>query len=108
MAERVWKNDSISVGGIVIIKNGKTYRNFWKLAMIENLLRVDDAMVRAAVVGVVGGKADQLQRLPRPIQHLTPIEVRAEERQDSNVLNHGCNESNEEAVPEGGRNRPRR
>ena len=57
------KNDSISVGDIVIIKNDKTNRNFWKLAMVENLLRGDDDMVRAAVVRVVGGKGDQLQRL---------------------------------------------
>jgi hypothetical protein len=55
----------------------------------------------------VGGKGDQLQRLRRPIQHLIPIEVRAEE-QDSNVRNDDRNESNEAAVPETSRKRPRR
>ena len=102
------KNGSISVGDIVIIKNDKTNRNFWKLAMVENLLRGEDNMVRAAVVKVVGGKGDQLQRLRRPIQHLIPIEVRAEERQDSNVRDDDRNESNEEAVPEASQKRPRR
>lgn len=43
--------------------------------MVENRLRADDDMVRAAVVRVVGGKGGQLQRLRRPIQLLTPIEV---------------------------------
>mgnify|MGYP002804391833 CR=1 FL=1 len=77
------RSESITVGDIVIIKNDKTNRNFWKLAMVENLLRGDDNMVRAAVVKVVGRKGNQLQRLRRPIQHLIPIEVRANERPDS-------------------------
>ena len=50
--------------------------------MVEKLLQGDDNTVCATVVRVVGGKGDQLQRLRRPIQHLVPIEVRAEERQD--------------------------
>ena len=73
--------------------------------MVEHLLRGDDNVVRAAVVRVVGGKGDQLQRLRRPIQHLIPIEVRAEE-QDSNVRNDDRNKSNEAAVPETSRKRP--
>ena len=44
------KNNSISVEDIVIIKNDKTNCNFWKLAMVENLLRGDDDLVRVAVV----------------------------------------------------------
>ena len=51
--------------------------------MVKTLLRGDDSMVRAAFVKVVGGEGDQLQRLRRPIQHLIPIEVRANERPDS-------------------------
>ena len=102
------KNESITVGDIVIIKNDKTNRNFWKLAMVETLLRGDDNMVRAAVVKVVGGKGDQLQRLRRPIQHLIPIEVRANERPDSISRNNDHNASNEEVLAETSRNRPRR
>ena len=103
------KNDvSISAGDIVIIKNDKTNRNFWKLAMVESLLQGDDNTVRAAVVRVVGGKGDQSQRLRRPVQHLIPIEVRAEERQESNMRIDDCSESNEETVTEEGRNRPPR
>ena len=69
--------------------------------MVEKLLQSD--IVRAAVVRVVGGKGDQLQRLRRPIQHLVPIEARAEERQDSNALNDQLNESNKKAVPKANR-----
>ena len=65
-------------------------------------------MVRAAVVKVVGGKGDQLQRLRRPIQHLIPIEVRANERPDSISRNNDHNASNEEVLAETSRNRPRR
>ena len=54
--------------------------------MVEKLLQGDDNTVCATVVRVVGGKGDQLQRLRRPIQHLVPIEVRAEERQDTSDI----------------------
>ena len=64
--------------------------------------------MRAAVIKVVGGKGNQLQRLRRSIQHLIPIEVRAEKRQDSDVLNADCDEPKDEAVLEGRCNRPRR
>ena len=60
-----WRRWRISVGDIVIIKNDKTNRNFWKLAMVENLLLGEDNMARAAVLKVVGGKGDQIQRLRR-------------------------------------------
>ena len=69
------RNDCISVGDIVIVKDDKTNRNFWKLDMVESLLWGGDDIVRAAVVKVVDGKGNQLQRLRRPIQHLIPIEV---------------------------------
>ena len=36
------RNDSISVGDIVIVKDDKTNLNFWKLAMVESLSRGDD------------------------------------------------------------------
>ena len=67
--------------------------------MVENLLRGDDNMVRAAVVKVVSGKGDQLQRLRRPMQNLIPIEVRANERPDSISRNNDHNASNEEVRP---------
>ena len=59
---------------LLLLKTIRNY-NFWKLAMVENLLRGDDDMVHTAVKRVVGGKGDQHQRLPTPIQHLIPMEV---------------------------------
>ena len=69
------RNDCISVGDIVIVKDDKTNCNFWKLHMVESLLWGGDDIVRLAVVKVVDGKGNQLQRLRRPIQHLISIEV---------------------------------
>ena len=98
------KDESITVGDIVVIKNNKTNRNFWKLAMVETLLRRDDNMVRAAVVQVLGGKGDHFQRLRRPY----PTEVRANERPNNISRNNDHNASNEEVLAETSRNRPRR
>jgi hypothetical protein len=56
---------------IVIVKNDKTNRNFWRLGKIEELISGDDEMVRAANVRVSNenGKSDVLRR---SIQHLVP------------------------------------
>ena len=40
----------ITVADIVIIQNDSTKRNFWKLGKVEQLLMVEDGIIRAAVV----------------------------------------------------------
>jgi hypothetical protein len=51
---------------------------FWKLGKVEELLLSKDGIVRAARVKVQGDGGKQVI-LRRPIQHLIPLEVRAEE-----------------------------
>ena len=70
------KTGNISIGDIVILRNDKTSRSFWKLAKVEQLLHGEDNLVRAAVVKVLGGKSDKAQLLRRSISHLIPIEVK--------------------------------
>jgi hypothetical protein len=64
----------LSIGDVVIIKNDKKNRNFWRLGKVEELISGDDGVVRAAKVrvGSENGKSDVWRRT---IQHLVPLEV---------------------------------
>ena len=55
---------SITVGGIVILKNDSTSRAFWKLGKVEQLIPGKDEKVRAAIVKVSSSNGkNQLQFL---------------------------------------------
>ena len=68
------KTEELSVGDVVIIKNDKTNRNFWRLGKVVELISGDDGVVRAAKVrvGNENGRSDVLRWT---IQHLVPLEV---------------------------------
>ena len=100
------KTEQLKEGDIVIVKNDKTNRNFWRLGKIEELISDDDGMVRAAKVRVSNenGKSDMLRR---SIQHLVLLEV----SQDSNVDEIKRNQTEKLTVVEDSkenRGRPRR
>ena len=100
------KTEQLKEGDIVIVKNDKTNRNFWRLGKIDELISGDDGMVRAAKVRVSNenGKSDVLRR---SIQHLVPLEV----SQDSNVDEIKRNQTDKSTVVEDSkenRGRPRR
>ena len=63
------KTEESTVGDIVIIKNDKTNRSFWRLGRIEQLIAGGDGMNRAAMVKVSNedGKSGMLRR---SIEHL--------------------------------------
>ena len=67
----------ITVGDIVILKNDSTSRAFWKLGKVEQLIPGRDGKVRSAIIKVSSNNG-KTQLLKRVIQHLVPIEVRAE------------------------------
>ena len=92
---RVNRNPEIALGDIVIIRNDQTKRNFWKLAKVEQLLRGEDRVPRAAVVRVLRENSNNSQLLRRSIQHLIPIEVRHESETDG--LKNADQESDETA-----------
>ena len=73
------KTEALTVGDIVIIKNDKTNRSFWRLGRIEQLITGGDGMTRAAMVKVCNedGKSSKLRR---SIEHLVPLEVNANVR----------------------------
>ena len=78
------RSPEIAIGDIVIVRNDQTKRVFWKLAKVEQLLRGEDGIPRAAVVRVLRENANHSQLLRRSIQHLIPIEVKHEcERDDT-------------------------
>ena len=70
------KTEELTVDDIVIIKNDKTNRSFWRLGRIEQLIAGGDGMNRAAMVKVSNedGKSCMLRR---SIEHLVPLEVNA-------------------------------
>ena len=68
---------NISVGEIVLVKSDSTKRAFWKLARVEELLKSKDGQIRAARVKVANAKRNSVS-LRRLIQHLVPLEVKAE------------------------------
>ena len=70
-------NDVIQIGDVVTVFEEGKRRSKWKLAVVEELVKGKDSVVRGAKVRViVKGK---IVRLSRPIQKLFPIEVRGEE-----------------------------
>ena len=68
------RKSNISIGDLVILRDGSTTRCLWKLAIIEELIVGRDGEVRSAVVMVAGNERRPI-RLRRVIQHLIPIEV---------------------------------
>ena len=46
------KGCSISVGDVIILKDEKVARNFWKLAKVIELLNGADGITRAALINV--------------------------------------------------------
>lgn len=73
--------DVIAVGDVVILKNDSTPRLFWKLAKVEEVLRSSDGIVRSAKIRVLNSDKRKPIILRRPIQHLIPLEVCANLRQ---------------------------
>jgi hypothetical protein len=70
------RESGIAVGDIVIVRNEKSNRNFWKLAKVEELQSGDDGVVRAATIRICRENSSHSQLLHRSIKHLIPIEVR--------------------------------
>ena len=82
---RTDNESGIAIGDIVIVRNEKTNRNFWKLAKVEDLLQGGDKVVRAAVIRICVENSNRTQLLRRPLRHLFPIEVRSSDQEDNEV-----------------------
>ena len=85
--QRVTKGPEVAVGDVVILKNDTTKRLFWKLAIVKELLTGIDGNVRAAIVMTTDPNYKSKQ-LRRSIRHLIPIEVKAEESNNSHQEKH--------------------
>ena len=60
------------------LKNDSTARVFWKLAKVESPITSKDNVVRFATVRLLDKENKKIIILRRPIQHLTPLEIRSE------------------------------
>ena len=67
----------IAIGDLVLLRKDSTSRAFWKLGKVEKLIPGKDGEVRAAVVNV-GSNSGRPALLRRAVQHLIPIEVKAD------------------------------
>ena len=84
LRERTMKNDGfekenkIRIGEIVLLKDEKSRRMFWKLAKVENVIKGPDGIARIATVKVLNNDKRTVN-LKRSIKHLIPMEVRQNE-----------------------------
>ena len=69
------RKSNIAVGDIVIVKNERSNRNFWKLAKVVELHAADDGVVRAATIRIFRENSSYSQLLHRSVKHLIPIDV---------------------------------
>ena len=99
------ESTTLSVGDVVLLAEPGTARCLWKLARVEELLRGEDGVVRAAKIRVNKGlkKASVLRR---PIQLLVPTEVQSSEHKDTEIASqeessekNGLNPAAEPFVP---------
>ena len=74
------KRPAIAMGDVVIVKDDKLKRCFWKLAIVKQLISGNDGHVRAAVIKVGGsGPNKHGVILRRGIRPIYPMEVKANE-----------------------------
>ena len=70
--------DTVSVGDVIIVHDDGP-RGFWRLGIIEKLIKGKDSQVRGAVVRVKSGQGVS-SFMKRPIQRLFPLEVHHEDQ----------------------------
>ena len=92
--------------GDVVVKSDTSKRLFWKLGIVQQLLKGTDGQVRAAVVRV----PESNRLLRRSVKHLYPIEVRQETSQDASFTEQAeiSSEKRVKESPELNNRRPRR
>ena len=74
------KGSTIVVGDMVIVKYDKVKKYFWKLAIVEQLIKGKDGHVQAAVFKVGQSNSSRMGvTIKRSIKHLYPIEVKADD-----------------------------
>ena len=78
----------IEVGEIVII-DGKTKRNYWRLGKVVSLIPGSDGRVRAVVLKTFDGT--RANYMKRPIEKLYPIEVKAVHSVDQSKIDEAMN-----------------
>ena len=76
----------IQVGDIVLLRNEGKPRAFWKLANVTKLVRGRDGAVRSAKIECLINSREKTTELRWPIQHLVPLELRAERERPDIVI----------------------
>ena len=68
-------NSHISIGEIVIVKDEHLPRGLWKLGIVQEIMKGQDGLTRAAVVRVAS-RDQQQSILKRSVQLLYPLDIR--------------------------------
>ena len=68
------ESEPIKVDDVVLLKDDNTPRIFWKLAVVQELIKGKDGHVRSAKVKVLNNSGKPVL-LTRSISHLIPLEV---------------------------------
>ena len=85
-------HELIQVGDVVVLKNDTSKHIFWRLAVVNELLKGSDGKVRAAVVKL-GNPRGGHKLLRRSVKHLFPIEVHHSEVIQQQQLNQDSDSS---------------
>ena len=64
----------VNIGDVVLVYNEGLKRGFWKVAIVERLVKGKDGVVRGASVRMV--EKGRPKVLNRPLQRLYPLEIR--------------------------------
>ena len=86
---------------LVMVHDDKP-RNTWKLAIIEELIRGNDGLVRAANIRTKNGRTN------RPITKLYPLEISAETSKEQQKQSNGAEETDTRTIAENNSSRPKR
>ena len=86
---------------LVMIHDDKP-RNTWELAIIEELIRGKDGLVRAANIRTKNGRAN------RPITKLYPLEISAEISKEQQKQSNDAEETDTRTIAENNSSRPER
>lgn len=91
-------NSSVSAGDVVIVKDDHLPRGHWKLGIVQELMKGQDGLTRAATVKIAAcGRQHSILR--RPIQLLYPLEIHCESTELASSES-PTNTENPESLPE--------
>ena len=82
----------VDLGDVVLVFDERVKRGFWKVAVVERLIKGKDGVVRGAMVKMI--EKGRTKFLNRPVQRLYPLEIRSDKSDvDGDAETRSCQNS---------------